>query len=419
MKFIHAADLHIESPYRGIRSMNLDLGKALLECGIRAYEKLIDTCIDAEVDFLLIAGDSFDSESGSLSAQYRFFRGLDRLNAKGIKAYIICGNHDPLNQWAKNFKLPENVVLFGSDEVQKHIFSKDEQELAAIYGVSFGEKVENRRLVQQYKREDNTPFSIGVLHGTLAGREHQNPYCPFTLDELRASKMDYFALGHIHKSEIVHDSNPLVVYSGNIQGRHFNETGDKGCYLIEVDGSKVISKQFISLTDVVFEYIQKDISDVKTITALFEIIEDLRNELISTRKSRMLRIELTGMSEVYEVLTNQKELDDLIVTFNNDNNYATTFIFLDRIINHAMPVIDLEERKQSSDFIGDLIRRFEVYEKDDEQLLKMQKELLEELKSTKVGRYINEINNIDEVKEVLNRAKWKCISGLITKTDDK
>jgi len=419
MKFIHAADLHIESPYRGIRSMNVDLGKALLEYGIRAYEKLIDTCVDAEVDFLLIAGDSFDSESGSLSAQYRFFRGLERLNSKGIKAYIICGNHDPLNQWAKNFKLPENVVLFGPDEVQKHIFSKEGQDLAAIYGVSFGEKVENRRLVQQYKRNDNTLFSIGILHGTLAGREHQNPYCPFTMDELRASKMDYFALGHIHKSEIVHDSNPLVVYSGNIQGRHFNETGDKGCYLIEVEKGKVTSKRFISLSDVVFEYIQKDISEIKTITALFEMLEDLRNELISTGKSSMLRIELTGMSEIYEVLTNQKELDELIVTFNNDNNYNMTFVFLDRIINQAMPVIDLEDRKLSSDFIGDLIRRFEVYEKDDEQLLEMQKELLEEIKSTKVGRYINEIENLDEMKEVLNRAKWKCISGLITKTDDK
>src|SRR5690554_6130096 len=118
-KFIHAADLHIESPYKGVAQMNEALGKSLVKNGIKAYEKLIETALKEEIDFMLIAGDSFDSESGSLSAQYRFVRGLEKLKEAAIPVFIICGNHDPLSSWSKHLQLPENVTLFEADEIQQ------------------------------------------------------------------------------------------------------------------------------------------------------------------------------------------------------------------------------------------------------------------------------------------------------------
>jgi DNA repair exonuclease SbcCD nuclease subunit len=418
MKFIHAADLHIESPYRGIRSENRELGEALLTHGIRAYEKLIDVCIEHTIDFLLIAGDSFDSDSGSLGAQYRFFRGLERLNAAGIMVYIICGNHDPLNQWAKNFSLPKNVHRFGPDTVEMVEFINAKNESAAIYGVSYGDKVENRRLVEQYIRKDNAEFSIGLLHGTLAGMEHKNPYCPFTMDDLRASKMDYWALGHIHKREIVHENSPMVVYPGNLQGRHFNETGEKGCYLIEVNRGRIENKSFISLTSVVFEYMDHDISQVSNLSELFDLLGQIRNNLLESQLSYMLRLRLTGMTNLYETLTKSTEMEALIRTFNEENNYATQFIHLDRIENQAVPTIDLEERKQSADFMGDVIRRFEEYEKNQDKLDELANGILNELKTTKVGRHLYEIQDENELKAVINNAKWMCISGLMSKSEE-
>lgn len=419
MKFIHAADLHIESPYKGIHSENRELGQALVRCGIRAYEKLIQTCIDEQVDFLLIAGDSFDSDSGSLSAQYRFFRGLEQLKSNDIQVYVVCGNHDPLNQWAKNFTLPDNVHRFGPDTVEKKEFTNKKGETAAIYGVSFGQKVEDRRLVQQFQRTDSAQFAIGLLHGTLAGREHKNPYCPFTMDELRASKMEYWALGHIHKREVVNESAPVVIYPGNLQGRHFNETGDKGCYLISVDNGRVSSKQFVPLSAVVFTYLSQDIQGVNDTSGLFNLLEKIRMEQLSSGSSCLLRLELTGMSELHELLSQQNELDELIRAFNEENSYSGTFVHLDRIINRTLPIIDLEERKLASDFIGDLIRQFELYENDPEKRNRMVEEIMEELKTAKVGRYVPEISDSEEILELLNRAKWKCISGLLTNPDEQ
>ena len=414
MKFIHAADLHIESPYKGIRSMNEELGGALLQKGFKAYTNLIDSCIAHQVDCLLIAGDSFDSDSGSLSAQYSFFRGLDRLNAHGIHVFIICGNHDPLNQWAKNFTLPPNVTLFAANTVQHHLLTKNDKVVAAIYGVSYGEREENRRLVTQFSRIDEAPFAIGLLHGTFAGSTHQNPYCPFNIDELRVTKMDYWALGHIHKHEVVNANNPLAVYAGNLQGRHFNETGEKGCVLVEVDGSTILSHQFISLSEVVFDYIQRDISDIHDLEGLFHLIDTIKSDLISTQKAYMLRVELTGMSDLYQVLNDQVELDLFVQKLNAENNYQQNFVCIDRIINHTIPLIDLNQRKQSSDFVGDVIRRFDQYEADNTLLMSLQHEVYDEIRSSKIGRYLKIGEDKDELKEILNRAKWKCIAGMIT-----
>lgn len=412
-KFIHAADLHIESPYRGISNWNKSLGKALVNHGSRAYDKLIDTCIEEQIDFLVIAGDSFDSDSGSLAAQYRFYSGLKRLYDHNIKAFVICGNHDPLSKWAENFTLPDNVTLFEADEVQQEMFAKDGKELAAIYGVSYGQQEEYRRLVELFKRSDQAEFSIALLHGTFAGRRAHTPYCPFDLGQLKASNMDYWALGHIHKREIIHETNPTVVYSGNLQGRHFNEEGEKGCYVVEVKNGTIEEMRFKPLSDVIFQRREMDATAIENTEDFFTALNDLRNTLKTDERSYMIRLTFTGMTPFYNVLTNHTEIDQLVQQFNSENDYSQPFVFLDKIENKAIPVIDLEERKQSSDFIADLIRNFDTHEVDETMLLKLQETIMEEINTGKVGRSTDTLSNPEELKSVLNSAKWKCITGLI------
>jgi hypothetical protein len=161
-----------------------------------------------------------------------------------------------------------------------------------------------------------------------------------------------------------------------------------------------------------------DISLVSTISELFDLLGQTRNNLMESQLSYMLRLRLTGMSDLYETLTKNTEMETLIRTFNEENNYATQFIHLDRIENNALPAIDLEERKQSADFLGDVIRRFDVYEKDANKLNELTKGILDELKTTKVGRHLNEIQDENELKAVLNNAKWICISGLVSKSEE-
>lgn len=416
-KFIHAADLHIESPYKGVGQMNDALGKSLVEHGIKAYDKLIQTALDEQVDFLLIAGDSFDSESGSLSAQYRFLRGLEKLNTAEIPVFIITGNHDPLVSWSKHLKLPNNVVLFAADNVQQHSVFKKGEKLTEIYGVSYGKKEEFKPLAKQFLKNDSTDFSIGLLHGTIAGIETNIPYCPFDLETLRASNMDYWALGHIHKREVISERNPLVVYSGNIQGRHFNETGEKGCYLVSVEHGEIIQHDFISLSDIIYDYQVLDVSRMVSLADFFKAMHEIKTEKTIQSKSYLLRIRLKGKSELHSIFSNHSEMENLTKELNAENVYQDRFVFVDRFINESYPEIDLEARKQSSDFIADLLVRFDELELDEKASNKLISEIMEEIASTKLGRELTktdfeyEIKN--EVNQLLATAKWKCIDGLI------
>lgn len=389
--------------------------------GLKAYERLINTCIDEQVDFLLIAGDSFDSDSGSLSAQYRFIRGLENLKRENIPVYMICGNHDPLDNWSEHLNLPDNVVRFSGEEVQQHTVIKGDKSLAEIYGISYQKKEEYRNLAEKFKRKDKSPFAIGMLHGTLTGRHTLSPYCPFDMDSLRKAGMDYWALGHIHKREIVSDQNPAIVYSGNIQGRHFNETGEKGCSLVEVKDGKIQAHNFVPLSEIIFDYRKIDVSGLKNLGDFFTLTDEIKAELEATKSCHLLRIELTGASELNNVFARKSEMEDLVKELNAGNDYHQPFVFYDQIINHTIPVIDLEERMKSSDFIADLLQRFDKYGKDLNALIDLKNELLEEMSSTKVGRQLNSEDFSEELhkelEDLLNSAKWKCMEGL-TKQDD-
>lgn len=415
-KFIHAADLHIESPYKGVSRLNDALGKSLVEHGIQAYEQLIETALKESVDFLLIAGDSFDSESGSLSAQYRFVRGLERLRKAAIPVYIICGNHDPLNSWSSHLELPDNVFRFDAQKVQHFPVERKGQTIAAIYGVSFGEKEEFDNRAREFQRDDHAPFAIGMLHGTIAGNEAHTPYCPFDLDTLRASNMDYWALGHIHKREVLQEKRPMVVYPGNIQGRHFNETGVKGCSFVQVDRGKITDHSFIPLSNIVYEYKTLDVSGAESFADFVSKLEQLKENLDPAR-SYLLRLKLKGKTNLHSNFSNLSEMQSLIDELNNENNYRQRFVFIDKCINETLPEIDLEARKASADFIGDLIHRFEAYEKDPSRLQQLKDELLDELASSKVGRALTNAHITEEleteVEALIASAKWKAIDGLL------
>ncbi len=415
-KFIHAADLHIESPYKGVSKLNDSLGSALVQHGVKAFESLIDLTLNEEADFLLIAGDSFDSESGSLSAQYRFVRGMEKLAQADIPVYIICGNHDPLNSWSDHLELPNNVVLFKAEEVHHHIVKKDDQDIAAVYGVSFGQKEEYENRAKQFNKVDKTPFAIGLLHGTIAGNDAHVPYCPFDMDTLRTSNMDYWALGHIHKREILAEENPTVVYPGNIQGRHFNETGEKGCSVITVDNGKMIDHSFARLSDVIYEYIEMEVDGMENLSEFTNALENLKQEL-SKDCSYLLRIRLKGKTSLHSIFADKSEMEALIDEINTQNEYSQRFIYIDKCLNDTLPEIDLEARKESSDFIADLLNRFDQYNDDPDKLKELVDKIMEELSSSKAGRALKDTNfneTLDnELQNLLSSAKWKCVDGLL------
>ena len=95
-RFVHAADLHLDSPFKGLKRVAPEIGEILRKSTFEAFDAIIDLCMNEEVDALLVAGDVFDSADRSLAAQLRFVDGLRKLETAGIQSFVCHGNHDPL-----------------------------------------------------------------------------------------------------------------------------------------------------------------------------------------------------------------------------------------------------------------------------------------------------------------------------------
>lgn len=415
VKFIHTGDLHLDTPFRGLSSLNNELASRLKDATLKSFRRIIDLCVSEKVDFLLISGDIFDSEMKSLAAQLRFVKELERLNQHGIPAYIIAGNHDPRHSWMKELKLPRQSYLFGADTAEYITFEKEGERLADIYGVSYATQNEKRNLARYYTRHDNpAPFSIALLHGTVgAAGPHEN-YVPFRLEEIREKGFDYWALGHIHKHRVVHPAYPAVVYPGNPQGRDFGETGPRGCYLVELLENSAPQLAFVPLQTIRFEEVTVDLNGVEDISQLHAAIEKaITNVAVySERESYMLRIVLTGRTRLHGLLHKPGEVNQLLQLFNEGQLQQESFTWIDRIALHTLPDTDLELLKKGNDFVAELLTVFDALEADSAQLDAIVSEADKEFSSPQARKEIDELS-VEEKKEIAEQARWMLLDPLL------
>ncbi|MGB9596744.1 MAG: metallophosphoesterase family protein, partial [Candidatus Poribacteria bacterium] len=268
-KFIHCADLHLDSPFEGIYDYNSDIAESLREATFESFRNIVDLAIEENADFIIISGDVYDGASKNIRTQYRFNQLLERAADSGIQCFLAHGNHDPLSTWESSLKLPNNVHRFGCDGVEKSTAKRDNEILAYIYGISYRQREIKTNLASQFPQKNNTePFSIGVLHCNVGGISGYDNYAPCTIDDLVKCGLDYWALGHVHNKITLRDNYPCVVYPGNSQGRNIRETGEKGCYLVQVDEDKNIETNFIP-TDTIRWFAKKiNISNIDNIQNL-------------------------------------------------------------------------------------------------------------------------------------------------------
>ncbi len=261
IRFLHAADLHLDSPFKGITDMPAARLAELRESTFAAYRSLITYAVRVKPDFVLLAGDIYDGEDRSLRAQLRFIQGLEQLKNADIPVFLSYGNHDHLaGSWAR-FEVPDNVTVFGPD-VESHTFTVRGQQVA-VHGFSYRERHVSEAMIAHYPEAaaDDRILHIGMLHGSIAGDETHAVYAPFSMKELLQKKYNYWALGHIHKRQLLHEEPP-VVYPGNLQGRHRNEPGVKGFYDVVLEGGSA-ALTFVAASTLRFEEIQVDCSDVR------------------------------------------------------------------------------------------------------------------------------------------------------------
>lgn len=300
VRFIHCADLHLDSPLRGLVRYADAPVDALRQATRRAVTRLVDLALAREVDFVIVAGDVYDGDWRDHHTGLFFAQEMARLTRADIPVYLLAGNHDAANVITRSLRLPDGVFRF--DDEQPNTFQHPRLPVS-LHGQGFRNRVENHNLTEHYPAPTPGHFNIGVLHTSLTGRPGHDTYAPCTLDDLRRLGYDYWALGHVHAREKV-NSDPPAWFPGNVQGRHIRETGPKGCLLVEVDSGAAPRVSFEAVDVLRWEHLEIDVSDVQEFEEVLDRLQETLARSLSELDRDLLavRITLAGASPLHDLL---------------------------------------------------------------------------------------------------------------------
>jgi DNA repair exonuclease SbcCD nuclease subunit len=243
MKIVHAADLHIDSPLRGLMPYEGAPLAQVRNATRPAFVRLVDYCIEQRAALMLLAGDLYDGDWRDFSTGLFFAKEMSRLREAGVRVVSVRGNHDAASQITKALRLPENCRELGSRQPETAVY---EDLGVAVHGRSFPEQRVTEDISRDYPKPVDGMLNIGLLHTCAEGRPGHDPYAPCKLESLRAHGYDYWALGHVHAREVL-SRDPWVVFPGNLQGRHIREVGAKGATIIDVESGRIESVEHVAL----------------------------------------------------------------------------------------------------------------------------------------------------------------------------
>jgi exonuclease SbcD len=303
MKFVHAADLHLDSPMKGLAAYPGAPVEAMRGATRQALESLVELCVEEDAALLVIAGDIYDGDWKDFSTGLYLRAQLARLREEGIEVVLIRGNHDAASVITRNLKLPGIHVL--SHAAPESVVLENVG--AVVHGQSFATRAVTENLAASYPDPRADLVNIGLLHTCLGGyAEHEN-YAPCRIEELVARGYDYWALGHVHEHAVLH-VEPHVVFAGNIQGRQMRECGPKGATVVEVlDGDIAISHR--ALDHVRWTRVGVDVGGVSDDVEVLERVETALKAAVEAADGRLLagRIEISGITSAHGLLVRERE----------------------------------------------------------------------------------------------------------------
>jgi len=352
MRFVHAADIHLDSPLRGLERYEGAPLDAIRGATRRALENLVDLALEEEAALLLIAGDLYDGDWRDYHTGLFFAAQAARLTRAGCRVAVLRGNHDAASRITKTLPLPEGVIEFATRRAQTHLL---EDLGVALHGRSYGKPAVDENIAAHYPHAVAGYFNIGLLHTALEGRANHDPYAPCRLDDLAGKGYGYWALGHVHAREIV-SRDPWVVFPGNIQGRHARETGPKGATLVEVDDGEVRGVEHRDLDVVRWAVCEVDLGDAATPEeALARVREAVAREA-DAAGDRLLavRLRLVGRSAAHEALA--RAGSDWVNQCRASLFDLGDGIWLEKIELRTASAMDLDALAARDDPLGGLVR---------------------------------------------------------------
>jgi exonuclease SbcD len=349
LRFVHAADLHLDSPFRGIANASPALRNRLQSATLGALGRVVDHTIESNADFLIIAGDIYDSKDRNLRALVAFRKEMERLAERNIPVFIVHGNHDPLNGWGSGFKLPPNVVTFGG-RTDSEPFIRRGREAARITGVSYTRERVTDNLASSFKPVDGAPYSIAVLHANIGHQRGHAEYAPATVDELITSGFDYWALGHVHTRSVLASEPAMVVYPGNTQGRNPRESGPRGCYRVDIDAHGRAHLEFVDTSVARWAHIHLSIRDCSTIEELVDVmLEKGREEGARFEGPTVVRCTIHGNGPLHRDLQREEMNEEL-------REVLQSVVIAESVRIVTGPELDLESLARTETMVTDFLK---------------------------------------------------------------
>ena len=369
-RFLHAADIHLDSPLRGLIGQEGNAVERVRTATREALDQLVDCAIEEQVNFLIIAGDLYDGDWRDYKTGLFFIGQMGRLNKAGIPVYLLHGNHDAQSQITKRLELPDNVHVFGTRKPET--FEIEELNVA-LHGQSFRQREVTVNLVPGYPEPASGAFNIGVLHTALGGREGHANYAPCSLDDLVNKGYDYWALGHVHQAAVLHE-RPHVVFSGNLQGRHVRETGTKGAYLVAVEEKEITELASLPCDVVRWVVLPVPLNDAESIGDVTDRVRGaLESAVANEADGRLLacRIVFEGRTEVHEQLVSSED-QVLAEARASALGLGDEVAWVEKIVIDTEAVVDPQALAQREDAIGELQRMLQDARSDDELLAQIE-----------------------------------------------
>lgn len=297
MRFIHAADIHLDSPLTGL-SAYADAPAELLRTATRdAFANLVTVAIEESVDFFVIAGDLYDGNWKDFNTGIFFSSQMGRLKVAGIPVYLLYGNHDAESEMTKTLSLPDNVHRFPSNKAGSFLLPDLK---VALHGRSFKDAATTDNLAVNYPDPVKGWLNIGVLHTALEGNSSHANYAPCSIAELEARGYQYWALGHVHDYRLWRGDS-VIAFPGNLQGRHIREAGPRGALMVSAEGADIGSVERLHVDVLRWHALEVDVAAAANLAEAVRLAGRALEQLVEQSGTLPLavRVTLTGASKAH------------------------------------------------------------------------------------------------------------------------
>jgi DNA repair protein SbcD/Mre11 len=362
-RFLHTGDLHLDSPFAGlVADAPAHVSAALRDATLSAWNRIVDLALDERVDFVLVAGDVFEHANRTLLAQIRFRDGLARLGAAGISSFVVTGNHDPLSGWEPAVEWSASMHRFGSDAVGAVPVLRDRAEIARVYGISYAVRDVTDNLALRFRRDADAPYAIALLHANVGGQPGHQPYAPCTVTDLRATGIDYWALGHVHKPGILSHADPVIVYCGNPQGRDPGEAEPRGCWIVDVAANGAATPRFVPVDAVRWCLLEVSIDGIESED---ELVERTAATVAAARdvagRPIVAQLTITGRGPMHDSLAKGGVLGDLHrLAMERIGTGGGNWAWISSVHDATRPAVDLAAVGAPGTFLGELVAQAEA-----------------------------------------------------------